>query len=168
MLPLELPKGLSLKENFITSTQEEELLMEIDKRPWLIDLKRRVQHYGYKYNYKTKGKLDYLGEVPEFLKQIDVGFYFNQVIVNEYMQGQGIAPHIDLPLVFGKTIASLSLSSSCNMEFTKDGDKFSLLLPSKSFLTLQEEARYNWKHCIKQAKSNVKSRRVSITFREVI
>lgn len=96
MLPIELPKGLELKENFITPTAEQELLKEIGKRPQLNDLKRRIQHYGFKYDYKVKGKLEYLGEVPLFLKQIDVGFYFNQVIINEYLQGQGISPHMFL------------------------------------------------------------------------
>jgi alkylated DNA repair dioxygenase AlkB len=168
MFPIDLPKGLELKENFITSAKEENLLKEIDSRPWLTDLKRRVQHYGFKYDYRTKGKLDYLGEIPDFLKQIDIGFYFNQVIINEYLQGQGISPHIDLPLVFGKEIASLSLSSSCNMDFTKDDKQISLFLPQKSLLVLKDEARYNWKHRIPARKSNVKSRRVSITFREVL
>ncbi len=167
MLLTNLPTGLTLQQSFITSLQEEELLKEIDSRPWLNDLKRRVQHYGYKYDYRTKGKLDYLGEIPLFLKQIDVGFYFNQVIINEYLQGKGISPHIDLE-IFGDTIASLSLGSSCTMDFTKGEERVSLLLPQRSLLILTDEARYTWKHGIKGAKSNITSRRVSITFREVI
>lgn len=164
MFPLELPKGLELKENYISPEKEQELIAIIDSLPWLIDLKRRVQHYGYKYDYRTKGKLDYLGEIPAFLKEIDVGFKFNQVIINEYLQGQGIAPHIDLG-VFGSTIASLSLGEECIMEFTKDETKIPLFLPSRSLLTMQDEARYNWKHSIPARKSNIKERRVSITFR---
>lgn len=167
MFPTELPKGLELQENFITSVREEEFLKEIDKRPWLNDLKRRVQHYGYKYDYKTKGKLGFLGEIPEFLKAINVGFKFNQVIINEYLPGQGISPHIDLPSVFGNTIASLSLGSSCIMEFAKDSSKISLLLPQRSLLIIQDEARYNWNHGIPARKSNIKERRVSVTFRWV-
>ena len=168
MFPVDLPQGLELKENFITSLEEEELLKEIDERPWLNDLKRRVQHYGYKYDYKVRGKLEYLGEVPEFLKQINPGFEFNQVIVNEYLQGQGISPHIDLPSVFGNTIASLSLGEECIMEFAKDSKKIPLLLPRRSLLTLKDEARYKWKHSIPARKSNIKQRRVSVTFRVVM
>ena len=167
MFPPELPKGLTLKENFISEAYEKELLEEIDNRPWLNDLKRRVQHYGYKYDYKTKGKLDYLGELSDFLKPIDVGFKFNQVIINEYLSGQGIAPHIDLPSVFGECIASLSLGCACTMEFTKEAETIPILLPPKSLLVLTNEARYNWKHGIPARKSNIASRRVSITFREV-
>ncbi len=35
-------------------------------------------------------------------------------------------------------------------------------------LILQNEARYEWEHEIPARKSNVKSRRISITFRTVI
>ena len=160
--------GLILQENFITALEEGELLEEIDKRPWLSDLKRRVQHYGYKYDYKVRGKLEYLGEVPEFLKQINPGFKFNQVIVNEYLPGQGISPHIDLPSVFRENIASLSLGSSCIMEFTKDTTSIPLILPTRSLLILRDEARYNWKHGIPDRKSNIKERRASVTFRQTI
>ena len=168
MFPPELPEGLTLKENFISQAFEEELLKEIDARPWLNDLKRRVQHYGYKYDYKTKGKLDYLGEMPEFLLSLNPGFKFNQVIVNEYLPGQGISPHIDLPSLFGECISSLSLGASCIMEFTKEAETVPLFLLHRSLLTLKDEARYNWKHGIPARKSNIKMRRVSITFREVI
>ena len=171
MLPLELPKGLELKENYISLEREQELMKSIDSLPWLTDLKRRVQHYGYKYDYKTRGNLEYLGEIPQFLKEIDIDFKFNQVIVNEYLQGQGISPHIDLPSVFDGVIASLSLGSSCIMEFTKGTCKIPLFLTPRSLLTLSNEARYNWKHSIparKQDNGIIRTRRVSITFRWVI
>ena len=42
----------------------------------------------------------------------------DQVIVNEYEPGQGIAAHVDcVPSGFSGTIASLSLLSSCTMHF---------------------------------------------------
>ena len=159
------PKGLELKEDYISIAKEQELIAIIDSLPWLNDLKRRVQHYGFKYDYKVRGNIEYLGEVPEFLKEIDVGFPFNQVIINEYLPGQGIAPHIDLG-VFGSMIASLSLGSSCVMEFTKGSSTIPLFLPPCSLLTMQDESRYYWKHSIPARKSNVKQKRVSITFRE--
>jgi alkylated DNA repair dioxygenase AlkB len=43
----------------------------------------------------------------------------DQGIVNEYEPGQGIAPHVDCVPCFADTIASLTLGSSCLMEFTK-------------------------------------------------
>lgn len=169
MFPQELPKGLELKENYISPEKEQELIEIINSLPWLADLKRRVQHYGYKYDYKTKGNLEYLGELPAFLKEIEVGFKFNQVIVNEYLPGQGISPHIDLG-VFGDTIASLSLGSSCIMEFAKSFAKIPLFLPPQSLLKLSGEARYNWKHSIparKQDNGIPRQLRISLTFRNV-
>jgi len=46
--------GLKYIESYITKEEEHELLAKIDESQWLIDLKRRVQHYGYKYDYKSK------------------------------------------------------------------------------------------------------------------
>ena len=37
----------------------------------------------------------------------------DQVTVNEYLPGQGIAPHVDTHSAFEDGIASLSLGSSC-------------------------------------------------------
>jgi alkylated DNA repair dioxygenase AlkB len=170
MFPQELPQGLELKANYITLAKEQELIAIIDSLPWLSDLKRRVQHYGFKYDYKVRGNLQKLGELPEFLKKIDVGFPFNQVIINEYEAGQGIAPHIDLPFVFGGVIASLSLGSPAVMEFTKGSSKIPIILPQRSLLAMQKEARYEWKHSIPARKSDngiPRLRRISLTFRNV-
>jgi hypothetical protein len=47
MFFIDLPKGLELKENYISPEKEKELIEIIDSLPWLVTLKRRVQHYGY-------------------------------------------------------------------------------------------------------------------------
>jgi hypothetical protein len=39
--------------NYITQAEEAQLINIIDQQPWLHDLKRQVQHYGYQYDYKT-------------------------------------------------------------------------------------------------------------------
>jgi hypothetical protein len=56
-------KGLYICENIITEDEEHNLLCEINKKIWLTDLSRRVQHYGYKYDYKKRkiDKNDYVG-----------------------------------------------------------------------------------------------------------
>lgn len=91
--------GLSLHTDFITQEQHDRLLEEIDKQPWLDDLSRRVQHYGYRYDYKTKS-IDQsmrLGDLPEWTNEIveKLPFKADQLIVNEYEPGQGIFPHVD-------------------------------------------------------------------------
>jgi len=98
-------QGLLLLKNYITPKQEKQFLTKIDKTSWLNDLKRRVQHYGYKYDYRTR-RIDVsmkIGALPNWINELAEGLqqegYFqnipDQVIVNEYEIGQGISPHID-------------------------------------------------------------------------
>ena len=162
-----LPAGLQYIPNYITDAKQDELIEKIDQQPWLNDLKRRVQHYGYKYDYQTRKitpalKID---PVPDWLQILP---NYDQVIINEYQQGQGISSHIDCIPCFGNTICSLSLLSPCEMIFKKNNQKISLILEPLSLFIMQNEARYEWKHEIPARKSNVKFRRVSITFRTVL
>jgi len=176
--------GLTYIPNYITPSQETKLLNIIDTQPWLTDLKRCVQHYGWKYDYKARNitSEQKLGPLPEWLQnycnklQQDRIFAKapDQVIINEYQPGQGISPHVDV-LSFGDTIASLSLGSSCIMEFTSDANKAPVLLESCSLVVLSDEARYKWKHAILARKTDkyngqviTRKRRISLTFRNVI
>lgn len=45
-------QGMRFIKEFFSGAEQRLILEEIDKNPWLSDLKRRVQHYGYKYDYK--------------------------------------------------------------------------------------------------------------------
>src|SRR5690606_37114493 len=110
-----------------------------DSEQWMDDLKRRVQHYGYKYNYKRRS-IDYdmyLGALPQWSGNIInrliqdkiINYVPDQIIVNEYMPGQGIANHIDCEPCFHDTIISLSLISSCVMDIKqKNGNGYIQLL----------------------------------------
>ncbi|WP_300491901.1 alpha-ketoglutarate-dependent dioxygenase AlkB [Flavobacterium sp.] len=177
--------GLLLKNDFLTVSEENLLLDHIDSSPWDTSLKRRVQHYGYRYNYKSKVIDNSLFEkLPDWLenlkkkiqKYFDLDYSFNQVIINEYEPGQGIASHIDSTASFDDIILSVSLHSACVMEFTKDDTKVPLLLKPRSILLLSGESRYEWKHGIKAVKKDhgindeiiLRQRRVSITFRKII
>ena len=160
-------QGLTYTPDYITVEQEQLLIFQIDQQPWLSDLKRRVQHYGYKYDYKARKITPDLkiADVPEWLQILDG---FDQVIVNEYTTGQGITPHIDCIPCFEDIICSLSLLEPCEMVLERDNIKHSITLEPRSLLTFQGEARYEWKHSIPQRKSNIKNRRVSITYRKVM
>jgi alkylated DNA repair dioxygenase AlkB len=183
--PVDVP-GMSLLPEFITEAEERELLSVIDQQPWITDLQRRVQHYGYRYDYTARQVTAdlYLGALPEWLQSLAMRLHHerlfatppDQVIVNEYQPGQGIAPHVDCIPCFGDTIASLSLGSGCLMDFTHSNtaQKTSLFLPPRSLLLLQGDARYYWQHEIAKRKSDVvdglkvhRGRRVSLTFRSV-
>ncbi len=176
--------GLRYIENYITPMEESALIGIIDKQEWNTELKRRVQHYGYKYDYKSK-KLDhyYLGSIPNWLtslcnRLLNEGIFHilpDQVIVNEYLPGQGIAPHIDCIPCFGYTVCSLSLGSTCVMELTKSVLTRRYLLEPRSLLILSDEARYLWRHSIIARKQDrydgfviERKRRVSLTFRKVL
>ncbi|ACB00971.1 MULTISPECIES: alpha-ketoglutarate-dependent dioxygenase AlkB [Cyanophyceae] len=179
--------GLQYIEEFIDKQTEQELLNLIDQQQWLMDLKRRVQHYGYKYDYRTK-KIDYsmyLGILPDWLFPIIeqmvslnlISELPDQAIVNEYLPGQGITSHVDCKPCFTDTIISLSLNAPCIMNFDSivNNERQSKLLKPRSLVILQGESRYLWKHGIPPRKSDqwngqkiMRDRRISITFRKVI
>ncbi|MEN0049437.1 MAG: alpha-ketoglutarate-dependent dioxygenase AlkB [Bacteroidota bacterium] len=180
-------QGLTLLQNYITPKQEEQLLTAIDAAIWLTDLKRRVQHYGYKYDYRAR-RIDVsmkIGALPDWASQLAIRLqqegYFksvpDQVIVNEYEAGQGISPHIDCEPCFEDTIASLSLNSTAAMNFTHTitNEKIPIFLSARSLVIMKEASRYDWKHGIPARKKDrigekvyPRTRRVSLTFRSVI
>jgi alkylated DNA repair dioxygenase AlkB len=101
----------------------------------------------------------------------------DQVIINEYEPGQGIAPHIDRETCFGPVVASLSLAGDTVMEFSKRGtsERVPVFLPNRSLLIITGEARYRWRHGIAQRRFDTvnslampRRRRVSLTFRTVL
>lgn len=65
---IDLP-GLQLHPDFVTPAEEGALLQEVDLRPWESLAKRRVQHYGYKFEYSTRNvnSAANLGPLPDFL-----------------------------------------------------------------------------------------------------
>lgn len=180
-------EGLKLTTDYLSETQATDLLRNIDASPWLDDLKRRVQHYGYKYDYRARA-VDtsmFLGPLPDWAGALAQRLYKekvfeavpDQVIVNEYLPGQGIAPHVDCEPCFAGTIAGLTLGSGCLMDFTHLDEpvKISHHLSVRSLVVLQGEARYRWRHGIAGRKTDLidgrrvpRGRRVSLTFRNVI
>jgi alkylated DNA repair dioxygenase AlkB len=182
--PDEWPDGLTYLKNYISDDEADRLIQEIDAAPWRTDLKRQVQHYGYRYDYKARQarREDYLGPLPELFQQLaerltTEGLFEavpDQVIVNEYQPGQGISAHIDCQPCFGETIASLSLLSACVMRFASQTHslQMELQLQPTSLLVLKGEARHIWTHGISSRKTDVfegqkhtRSRRISLTFR---
>ncbi len=180
--------GLVYIKDYINEHQHDWLLERLDEHEWLNDLKRRVQHYGYKYNYKAR-KVDldmHIGELPKWLKKLSHNLQkdgympekADQVIVNEYKPGQGISSHIDCEPCFKDTIVSLSLGSGCVMNFTNKinkTQKIPVWLAPRSIVVLSDEARYEWLHGIAARKWDEwdgqkyeRKRRVSLTFRKVI
>jgi len=184
--------------DYISERDEELLLRRIDNAEWLTDLRRRVQHYGYRYDYTVRHIVDdmRIGDLPQWVmslaKRLGDEFFGElpqQMIVNEYQPGQGIAPHVDCEPCFGDVVASVSIGSTCVMDLARrdagqenrvadsdsGGERIQLFLEPRSAVVLSGDSRYRWTHGIAPRKKDViggathpRGRRVSLTFRTVL
>jgi alkylated DNA repair dioxygenase AlkB len=179
--------GLHYVAEYLAPEEQTQLLVSIDQQPWLHDLKRRVQHYGYRYDY-TRRSIDdslYLGALPPWSQPLAERLLrerwsprpLDQLIINEYLPGQGISSHIDCVPCFNDTIISVSLGSACVMHYTHatDGTVVPILLKPGSLVAMTGESRYGWKHGILARKTDsyhgqtiIRQRRISLTFRTII
>ncbi|GLI71013.1 hypothetical protein VaNZ11_016129, partial [Volvox africanus] len=150
---------------------------------WEVMAKRRVQHYGYRFDYATRNvdPAKPLGPLPTWAAALadriaalpEVSQPLDQLTVNEYDPGVGLAPHVDTHSAFTGPIISLSLGSSAVMEMRRGDVARPLLLPPRSLLVMGGESRYAWQHYIPHRGADLvgsqllpRSRRVSLTFRK--
>ena len=180
--------GLTLLDGFLTPEQQAYCVQRIDaaESEWRNDLSRRVQHYGWRYDYKARAITPdmHIGTLPDWLAQVAQKLYDEtglfdrapeQVIVNEYLPGQGIATHIDHP-GFGPTVCMVSLLDDWKMDFSENWkDKSPALLQKGSCVLLTGPSRDIWQHGIAPRKSELlengrrpRQRRLSMTFRTVL
>lgn len=187
--------GLKLIADFLTEAEETQILSEIKRADWSTELQRRVQHYGWRYDYKSR-QVDpsmRIGPLPDWATRVadrlvDHGYFKegppDQLIVNEYCGSQGIAAHVDSPGSFADVVAMISLLETWEMEFRKRRSKTKIThkLGRRSATILTGEARYQWTHEIPKRKTEPgpvkpgnkrpsrvpRNRRISLTFRKVI
>eukprot|EP00494_Astrolonche_serrata_P004345 UN04357 len=50
-----MPEGLIMIENFISKEEEKAMVNKINSFEWDTELTRRVQHFGYKFDYDARG-----------------------------------------------------------------------------------------------------------------
>ncbi|KAJ9442903.1 hypothetical protein DIPPA_31097, partial [Diplonema papillatum] len=93
-----------------------------------------------------------------------LGWVPDQLLVNRYGRGVGIAPHTD-QRALGPTVATVSLLSDTVMEWEKGGRKVRTPLPVGTLCHMEGEARCLWTHGIRPA--DVTQPRVSLTYRSV-
>lgn len=178
--------GLRYLADWITPATGEAVLRDIDAAPWSTQLKRRVQHYGHRYDYGRRSvaadQRAGVTPLPAWARQLSDRLVAEglldrdaeQVIVNEYQPGQGISAHVDCVPCFGPVVAAISLGSNCVMDFTQpeDDSKMAVPLAPGSLLVMTGPARYVWRHAIAARRSDPgiagrvpRARRVSVTFR---
>lgn len=176
--------GLRLKPAWISAERERDLLAAIDALPWDDGLRRRVQHHGYRYAYRGRKveAAEPLGPLPAWAAELAARLHAeavftcppDQVIVNEYLPGQGISAHIDCVPCFGPVVASLSLGSGATMALSHPdtGSRADVWLAPRTLLILADDARYRWRHAIPARRSDPdrgpRGRRLSLTFRTVL
>ena len=174
--------GAVIVPDFVTPAEEARILLRIAEAPWMTELRRRVQHYGYRYAYRGGGSREPAPAFPPWaavmadrLRPHFGGALPVQCIVNEYRSGQGIGMHAD-HRDFGDVVASLSLGADWPMRFRPrgtrpyaagalPGDEVAVL-PRRSVLVLAGRARSAWMHGIDRTDSaRETATRISATFR---
>ena len=174
--------GFILHRDFIDTSMEEELMNEIDNQKWVVDYDRRLQYYGYRNEFeKPYDLVAFPVPMPPLMKQLSEQIVErnilvslpDQVIINEYLPGQGIRPHKDRNY-FENQICGINLGSGCIMRFIKGADVVDIEVPRRSLYVMQDEVRYKWKHAIPPRKKDIidgyiqhRAKRWSITYRKV-
>ena len=190
MRPLPLIDGMYYISAFLDALAEQNAIRMVDSntQAWLGDLQRRVQHFGWRYDYRARSLSAEMriGRLPGWIQIMaqrvfdETGLFDrvpDQVIVNEYEPGQGIALHTDRPC-FGPSVASVSLGDAWEMEFRPRRDRRAsvhrIMLERGSAIILSGVARAHWMHGIARrrteghgAEKRDRRRRLSLTFRTV-
>lgn len=179
--------GLTYIPDYISRGAEKELIHKVDRYEWRCDMQRRTQHFGRRYDAPIDQ--DFVNGQEETLP-LWLALYArrlhleghcdslpDRVSINEYLPGQGIAPHIDKGPRLIKSITILSLGSSCVMEFihAKTEEKITRFLERRSLTVISGEARNDWLHGIPKRMTDKvdgmkieRSRRISIMFRAAV
>jgi DNA oxidative demethylase len=172
-----VPPGLIFLPDFLTATEEEDLLafiLGMDFRTLQmhgVTAKRRIKQYGWHYAFESY-KLTPADPIPAnfsgiaarsaALAGIDASEWA-EALVTEYSARSGIGWHRDAP-PFG-IVAGISLQGSCRMRFqTGTGPTrvtSAIELPARSIYLLTGEVRTKWQHMIPPTREQ----RYSITFR---
>jgi alkylated DNA repair protein alkB family protein 8 len=159
--------GLNLINDFITESQESELIVRLASE-WRVSVPsggglRQVRYGTDVYAKKLASEV-----IPEYLLEYCRVIYSRglldheprHVTINTYKPGSYIGPHIDKPDC-GEVITILSVASDATMIMSKDVS-VEISLGRRSLIQLSGESRYDWKHEILP----VEHCRYSLVFRD--
>ena len=182
-LSTNVPEGFFYKRNFVSATEEQELIKQIQKlslvsfKYYQFTGKRRTASFGWQYEF-GRDEITRAPEMPAFLLPIRerAGNWFKldgdslgQASIVEYPVGAPIGWHRDIPQ-FG-IIIGVSLGAACRMRLRKyqrvrskasrRGDAVSIELEPRSVYLMSGPSRQLWQHSIPP----VKELRYSIVMR---
>ena len=176
----EPPAGFEYREDLLDPEEEGRLIGLLEKLPWEAvvfrgyEARRRVVHFGHRYDFEARGVSPGL-PVPEPLLGLreraaaladeDPERYV-EGLATEYRPGATIGWHSDAP-AFGATVLGVSLASSCRMRFRRRSPggwtRWDRVLEPRSAYVIGGEARSAWQHSIPPTEAL----RYSITYRTV-
>ncbi|EAA06093.3 AGAP003866-PA [Anopheles gambiae str. PEST] len=178
------PPSIYYLPDFITKEEECAIMQAVDKTPrprWTQLSNRRLINYGGVPHPKGMIAEDipvWLHHYVERINQLNVyaeGIKANHVLVNEYLPGQGIMPHLDGPLFF-PTITTISCGSHTVLEYyeqTEDASgqdgsgslvrqhKTSVLLEPRSLLVVKDDMYHKYLHSISEREEDTIDARVA-------
>lgn len=165
---IDAPSDIYYIPNFISAEEEDEIVQKVYSAPkpkWTCLSNRRLQDYGGVPH--KRGMIP--EEIPHWLhKYMDriknLGFFEkmtpNQVLVNEYLPGQGIMPHLDGPL-FSPVVTTISCGSHAILNFfdnTVKRDKIcEFLLERCSLIVIKRDMYSEYLHSIDETKFDILS-----------
>jgi alkylated DNA repair dioxygenase AlkB len=173
-VPAKVPDGFLYQQNFISETEEQELIREIEKlslapfKYYQFTGKRRTASFGWQYEFGDK-EITAAPDMPAFLLPLRTraGTLFKidpsslvQTSLIEYSTGSPIGWHRDIPQ-FGVAVG-VSLGAACRMRFRKYSrgrsknlhrDKIlSIELQPRSIYLMSGASREVWQHSIPPVK----------------
>lgn len=179
--------GIKVYPNFITRDEETQIIDGMEKMEWKLSQSgRRKQDFGPQVNFKKqKVKMGSFSGFPSYskflldrMKTVDSlnSFIAVELCNLEYMseRGSSIDPHIDDTWLWGEQLVTINLLSSTILTLlrNKNGpggkslyDEVQVLMPPRSLVILEKDARYVWTHGIKR--EHIGSKRVAMTFRNL-
>jgi alkylated DNA repair dioxygenase AlkB len=173
------PEGFLYRQDFLTRSQEQELVERFRQLPFKefefhgYQGKRRVVYFGYRYDFNDNA-LRAADAIPEFLLPLrDLAASFaglspdalRHALIAEYSSGAGIGWHKDRPAF--DDVIGISFVSPCRFRFRRKRgsgwDRTSVILAPRSAYLLRGPARTVWEHSIPPAENL----RYSVTFRSM-
>lgn len=169
-----MPNGFSTQSEFIPEWYESQVIQWCEENSHFL---QPIPYGNGKFSGRMRMMLGKQREVeyefPDIFLPLRIeaqkyfpGEQFNQLIVNRYLNKEGIGAHIDAIDIYGPVVFGVSLGSPAKMVFTRNSEKESYFLDRRMAYVMTSESRYEWKHEVPKATRTVT--RWSVTMRTIL